>query len=150
MELRHLRYFLAVAEELHFTRAAARLHIAQQPLSRHIKELESEIGGTLFRRSTRRVELTDAGRLLLDQVRAGLAHLGRGVDAARRAEQGVLGELVLGFNVSSMFNIFPETIRNLARVPRGKFRDAGGAGGRRRARRLLLPQIARARAPPRH
>jgi DNA-binding transcriptional LysR family regulator len=85
VELRQLRYFVAVAEELHFGRAAARLHMSQSPLSRAIRELERELGLVLFVRTTRRVELTAAGSALLEHARRALAEVDAAVDDARRA-----------------------------------------------------------------
>ncbi|RRH94293.1 LysR family transcriptional regulator [Pseudomonas aeruginosa] len=103
MELRHLRYFAAVAEELHFGRAAERLGISQPPLSQQIQALEEEIGARLFERTNRRVELTDAGRLFLDESRQVLAQVDKAVLLARRAHLGELGELKIGFTSSAPF-----------------------------------------------
>ncbi|HEJ5410376.1 TPA: LysR family transcriptional regulator [Pseudomonas aeruginosa] len=103
MELRHLRYFIAVAEELHFGRAAERLGISQPPLSQQIQALEEEIGARLFERTNRRVELTDAGRLFLDESRQVLAQVDKAVLLARRARLGELGELKIGFTSSAPF-----------------------------------------------
>lgn len=103
MELRHLRYFIAVAEELHFGRAAERLGISQPPLSQQIQALEEEIGARLFERTNRRVELTDAGRLFLDESRLVLAQVDKAVLLARRAHLGELGELKIGFTSSAPF-----------------------------------------------
>jgi DNA-binding transcriptional LysR family regulator len=94
VELRQLRYFVAVAEELHFGRAAERLHMSQSPLSRAIRELERELGLVLFVRTTRRVELTPAGAALLERARRALAEIDAAVDDARRAavpDAGILG-----------------------------------------------------------
>ncbi|WP_430301838.1 LysR substrate-binding domain-containing protein, partial [Pseudomonas aeruginosa] len=101
--LRHLRYFIAVAEELHFGRAAERLGISQPPLSQQIQALEEEIGARLFERTNRRVELTDAGRLFLDESRQVLAQVDKAVLLARRAHLGELGELKIGFTSSAPF-----------------------------------------------
>lgn len=102
MELRHLRYFVAVAEELHFTRAAARLHIGQPPLSQQIQALELELGVSLFRRTKRSVQLTEAGQHLLIRAREILA-ASQGVAAElRRIAHGEVGELRIGFTSSGV------------------------------------------------
>ncbi|HJV28814.1 MAG TPA: LysR substrate-binding domain-containing protein [Aromatoleum sp.] len=100
MELRHLRYFVAVAEELNFTRAAERLHIGQPPLSMQIRDLEAELGTSLFDRSRRRVELSEAGRRFLDHARDILARSNEAMEEARRAGRGELGLLRIGFTAS--------------------------------------------------
>lgn len=101
MELRHLRYFIAVAEELHFTRAAERLHIGQPPLSQAIQALEADIGAQLFARTKRSVRLTDAGKLFLTDARRILALSEQAGATARRAERGEAGELRVGFTFST-------------------------------------------------
>ncbi|MET0265562.1 MAG: LysR family transcriptional regulator [Duganella sp.] len=101
MELRHLRYFVAVAEELSFTRAAERLHIGQPPLSHQIQMLEAEIGARLLERSKRWVRLTEAGKLFLDDARRVLALSEEAARTARRAERGEAGELRVGFTFST-------------------------------------------------
>lgn len=103
MELRHLRYFIAVAEELHFGRAALVLGISQPPLSQQIQALEQELGARLFERTNRRVELSQAGRLFLDEARLVLAQVDKAADVARRAQLGELGELKIGFTTSAPF-----------------------------------------------
>jgi DNA-binding transcriptional LysR family regulator len=96
MELRHLRYFLAVAEELSFRKAAERLHLAQPPLSSQIKNLEEELGVKLFERSTRTVRLTTAGRVFLEETRLVLAAAGQAELRVRKAEHGLVGTLRIG------------------------------------------------------
>lgn len=93
MELRHLRCFTAVAEELHFARAAERLHIDQSPLSRTIKELEEELGARLFVRTTRSTQLTRAGRLFLEHVPRIFAALEQARDSVKSAANGFRGQL---------------------------------------------------------
>lgn len=113
MELRHLRYFRAVAEELHFGRAAERLHIAQPPLSQQIRALERELGVQLFVRSTRRVELTAAGQAYLRRVVAildGVDDAGRQV---RRIEDGAEGQLAIGCVGSATYSLLPQFVRAL-------------------------------------
>ena len=103
MELRHLRYFIAVAEELNFTRAAARLHIGQPPLSQQILALEEELGVRLFDRTKRRVSLTDAGARFLTGAYRILDGADQAIDQARRTARGELGELRIGFTSSLPF-----------------------------------------------
>jgi DNA-binding transcriptional LysR family regulator len=101
MELRHLRYFVAVAEELHFTRAALRLNIAQPPLSQQIRALELSLNARLFERTNRRVELTEAGRALLVEARATLDQAERAANIVGQAQRGEIGELQIGFAPSA-------------------------------------------------
>ena len=104
LELRHFRYAVAVAEEGHVTRAAARLGIQQPPLSQQIKALEEMIGAPLFRRLPRGVELTDAGRAFIDRARQVLADADGAMEAARRAARGETGALAIGFTSSAAFH----------------------------------------------
>jgi len=106
-ELRHLRYFVAVAEELNFSRAARRLQMAQPPLSVAIRQLETELGTELFQRSSREVTLTEAGRVLLEGARRTLEEADRAVTAARRAGAGELGGLRVAFSWSARFETLP-------------------------------------------
>jgi DNA-binding transcriptional LysR family regulator len=110
-ELRQLRYFLAVAEEGSLTRAAARLHIAQQSLSEQIRTLEAQLGVTLFERSSRGMVLTDVGAVLLREAKPVLARAERAAEAVRRAARGEQGELRVGF-LSTVANYFmPPVVR---------------------------------------
>ena len=109
MELRHLRYFIAVAEEGHITRAAERLGMQQPPLSRQIKAIEQEMDVQLFRRKARGVELTDAGRAFLDDARAMLAHLDHAFDTARRTARGEQGRISVGYTL--FHPLVPRVIR---------------------------------------
>jgi DNA-binding transcriptional LysR family regulator len=104
MELRHLRYFVTVAETLHFGRAAERLHIAQPALSVQIKDLETKLGGKLFRRNNRNVTLTDAGRLLLEEARAVLAQVEHFRTIANRALRGELGLVRIGYSGNAAYS----------------------------------------------
>ena len=110
MEHRHLRFFLAVAEELHFTRAAATLNIAQPHLSQEIKRLEEEMGVALFRRTKRHVELTPAGLVFLDRVRNIFNVKDEAVRAAQRASRGETGTLNVAFATSASFDIVPRAL----------------------------------------
>jgi DNA-binding transcriptional LysR family regulator len=107
VELRHLRYFIAVAEELNFSRAAQRLHMAQPPLSAAIRHLERDLGVELFRRTTREVRLTDAGRAFLAGARRTLADADRAAEDAKRAAAGALGRLRIAYSWSTRFETLP-------------------------------------------
>ena len=117
MELRHLRYFLAVAEELNFRRAAERLGIAQPPLSSQIRDLERELGVTLFRRVPKGAELTEAGAAFLAEVPAAFEQVERAVRMAQRGGRGEIGRLRVGFTGSTLFNdIVPNSLREFRRA----------------------------------
>jgi DNA-binding transcriptional LysR family regulator len=111
MDLRHLRYFAAVAEERHFGRAAKRLGIAQPPLSRQIQALEGELGFALFQRSSRKVDLTPAGRVLYEQSRRVFDAMADAVREARRAALGETGRITIGYPSSFAFSGLVEILR---------------------------------------
>jgi len=115
VELRHLRYFLVLAEELHFGRAARRLHIAQPGLSQQIQALERELGVELVDRSRRRVQLTAAGRTFFEEGRRSMAQLERAIDLARRAGRGEVGRLSLGAAESATYSVLPSLLREYTR-----------------------------------
>uniref|UniRef100_E6PVY6 Putative transcriptional regulator (LysR family) n=1 Tax=mine drainage metagenome TaxID=410659 RepID=E6PVY6_9ZZZZ len=111
MEIRHLRAFIAVAEERHFTRAAQRLHLSQPPLSQQIQALEAELGVRLFERGRSGVSLTAAGQALLPQALGILDQLQRAAEQARRAGQGESGSLAVGFAGSMPFSaVMPQLL----------------------------------------
>jgi DNA-binding transcriptional LysR family regulator len=134
VELRHLRYFIAVAEELNFSRAAERLHMAQPPLSAAIRQLERDLGVDLFVRTTREVKLTDAGRAFLQGARRTLADADRASEDAKRAAAGELGHLRLAYSWSTRF----ETLPALGRAFRASHPDV----------ELLAQEMWNARMPP--
>ena len=136
MELRHLRYYVAVAEECHFGRAADRLHIAQSPLSQQIKQLEAELGVQLLVRSTRRVELTPAGERYLVRAREVLAIVDDAGQEASRVAAGEIGRVAIGFTGSATYELLPVLNRALRSALPGVDLDLRGE--------LLTPtQVAR-------
>ncbi|MEU3554693.1 LysR family transcriptional regulator [Streptomyces fragilis] len=119
MELRQLRHFLALAEECHFGRAAARLHVAQPALSQLVKQLERELGVSLFNRSTRHVELTEAGHHLVGHARALVAEEERALAHMRELATGHAGRVSVGFIGTATYDVLPRVARTVrARLPR--------------------------------
>jgi DNA-binding transcriptional LysR family regulator len=135
MELRTLRYFVTLAEELHFGRAAQRLSITQPPLSLAIRGLEEELGVRLFARTRRQVALTHAGAAFFEQSRDILARTGAAAELARAADRGAVGRLAIGFMSASIYTLLPAVLRDFA---------AGHPGVRLELRELTLPQQATA------
>ena len=134
VELRHLRYFIAVAEELNFSRAAQRMHMAQPPLSAAIRQLERDLDVDLFARTTREVRLTDAGRAFLQGARRTLADAERAAEDAKRAAAGELGHLRIAYSWSTRFQTLPA----LGRAFRAGHPDV----------ELLAQEMWNARMPP--
>jgi DNA-binding transcriptional LysR family regulator len=119
MELRHLRYFIAVAEELHFGRAAKRLNISQPPLSQQIMQLEKEIGVRMFNRTKRRVEITPAGLVFLAEARRIMTMSDDAVRRTIRADKGEIGQLAVGYIGSANYSVLPQIVREF----RKRFQD---------------------------
>jgi DNA-binding transcriptional LysR family regulator len=113
MELRHLRYFIAVAEDLHFGRAAERLHIAQSALSQQILSLESELGVSLLHRTKRRVQLTAAGVGFLEDARSIMVQVGQAKERSQRVARGEIGQLRIGFTILSLHSVLPPILQSL-------------------------------------
>lgn len=110
IELRHLHYFIAVAEELHFSRAAQRLHISQPPLSQQIRGLEDELGVKLFERTKRQVQLTEAGKVFLERSIGVLAQLEQAIEVTQRIGRGEVGRLAIGFVGSATYTVLPDIL----------------------------------------
>lgn len=116
MELRHLRYFATVAEEQNISKAAARLHLSQPPLSRQIRDLEEELGVTLFERSAKAVKLTEAGRIFLVEANAVLARAEQARDAVRAFASQCTGELHVGYAPSLTVELLPHALREFQKT----------------------------------
>lgn len=131
MELRALRYFVTLADELHFGRAAKRLSMTQPPLSQAIRSLERELGVRLFERTRRKVALTHAGGAFLDEARATLARAAQAIEAAQRADRGEVGRLGVGYIAATAYTLLPLVLRDFSR---------GFPGVKLELRELTLPQ----------
>jgi len=115
MELRHLRYVVAVADTLHFGQAAERLHLSQPPLSQQIRQLEDELRVKLFNRTKRQVQLTDAGKMFVEEARVILAHAEHALNLAMRVNQGEVGQLTIGVAGPADARIFVDILGTFAR-----------------------------------
>lgn len=115
MDLRHLKYFLAVAQELNIGRAAARLHISQPPLTRQIKALEDELGVALFIRTAKGVELTQAGEMFKEEAHNIRMLVEAGIDRVQRAGEGKLGRIDVGIFGSGIYDIIPKLLQDFRR-----------------------------------
>lgn len=111
MELRQIRYFVAVAEEGNFGAAARRLNISQPPITRQIRKLEDELGVVLFKRTTKGAELTAAGTAFLDDARQTLAQVSRGIERSQAAQRGELGTIEIGYFGSPIYKVVPELLQ---------------------------------------
>ena len=147
MDLRRIRYFVAVAEELHFGRAAARLNMAQPPLSEQIRKFESELGIQLFHRNNRNVELTAAGEIILSGARETLSGMERAFLSAQRVARGETGHINLGFVSSTCITILPGIMRYLSKslpeidIDIWKFSSSNDAGSALRRGEIDLALI---------
>lgn len=116
IELRHLRYFLAVAKELHFGKAAEKLFISQPGLSRQIKQMEAELDVQLFIRSNKKVHLTDAGNYLKDEVNLNLKNLDNVLQYTKLIDKGIMGKIRLGYVGSAMQNVIPKLLMDVRKT----------------------------------
>ena len=115
MELRHLRYFVAVGEEENMSRAAVKLHVSQPALSKQVRDLEDEIGFSLLQRTAKSVRLTEAGRMFLDNARALLRRADEAVKEARAVARAEPAELHVGYSPTPTAEILPKTLRAFQR-----------------------------------
>jgi DNA-binding transcriptional LysR family regulator len=111
MEFRHLKYFVAVAEELHFGRAAAKVQITQPVISDQIRRLEQELGVKLFFRTKRTVELTEPGKIFLKEAKQILERIEKAVSEVQKADRGELGSLIIGYTGPAFYTVLPKIIR---------------------------------------
>ena len=147
---RQLRYFVAVAEELHFSRAAKRLNMAQPPLSQQIRQLERTLGVQLFVRSTRRVQLTPAGAVFLDGARRVLAEMERAAETTRRASRGEFDTLRIGFTDAAALSVLPAAVRHFGAAFPGvhlDLREGDGTASQLEALQRDLVDVALVRGP---